>query len=207
MTFDVRTMNRLLLVSVLWCGACRNSSHDAPPPPPPAATPAEQAAKVTPPEQVAPSATTPPPPPPKVDTVDLASLKAGLAAMLPRITARQEPVAKITPTEQSRFFMHPDVAKTALLEFNTKGLSSLELAPFIQDFAGNPTCANEPTAGVVQLTWSTDTGKKNSLTVDRNYTGTVPVDLTKASRLKVEVDKGNGTTVCDWFSVGMLNVK
>src|SRR5262245_11831896 len=109
MTSDLRTCNRLLLVSLLWCGACKSTAKDkdVPPPDPYTAPSIEQAQ----PAEEAPSAP-PAPPPPKADPVDGANLKTGLATMLPRITAQIEAFGKITPTEQSRFFMHPDEAKS-----------------------------------------------------------------------------------------------
>ena len=147
---------------------------------------------------------TPPPPPAKADPVDPEGLKAGLAAMTPRISSQMEGLAKIEPTPSSRLFMHPGESRASSIEFKTKGLASLELAPFIQDLGSNKDCA-DPQAGIVELTWSID-GKKNHLKVDRTYTSVVAVDLAGSSRLKLEVDKGE-STLCDWFSVGFLNVK
>jgi hypothetical protein len=147
----------------------------------------------------------PAPPPPKPDPVDPAGLQAGLTAMTPRISAQAEGLAKIEPTPSSRLFMHPGETRAAMIEFKTKGLASLDMAPFIQDFGANKDCADNPQAGFVELTWSVD-GKKNHLKVDRNYSGVVPVSLVGSSKLKLEVDKGE-TSACDWFSVGFLNVK
>jgi hypothetical protein len=149
---------------------------------------------------------TPPAPSGKADPVDLDALKAGLAMMQPRITAEVAALGKIDVTQHSRLFMHPGDAKRASVEFDTKGLHSLELAPYIEDLRANSDCAG-PQAGVVRLSWSTDGSTKPELMVDRSYTGTVAVDLAKSSRLELDVDKGNETTLCDWFSVGFLNVK
>jgi hypothetical protein len=196
----------LVCISSVLCASCRNngSSEAQQTPAPPAPAPSEQpAAAAT--EHAAPAP--PPPPPPKSDPVDSQAMQAGLAAMQPRLKAQVEGIGKIQPTAQSRLLMHPAEDKNASLEFDTKGLTSLELAPFIQDFGQTADCQNSPNAGVVQLTWVVDNGKQNHLTVDRTYTGTVPVPLAKSSHLKLEVDKGNGTTLCDWFSVGFLNVK
>lgn len=126
--------------------------------------------------------------------------------MQPRITARVEPFTKINVTPHARLFMHPGDSKNASVELDTRGLRSLELAPFIEDLAASPDCAG-PQAGVVRLSWWTDAGQKGALTVNRSYTATIQVDLEKSSRLTLEVDEGNGTTLCDWFSVGFLDVK
>ena len=127
--------------------------------------------------------------------------------MLPRVSSKVDAFKKVEPNEHFRFFMHPDENKNAILELNTKGLASLTLSPYIEDFGGNPDCAGTPSAGIVQLTWSLDGGKKTHLTVDRTYNGLVNLDVSKSSKLKLEVDKGNDVTWCDWFSVGFLNVK
>lgn len=167
------------------------------------------AAPVTaPPADPTPSAPPPPPAvPPKVDTVDLEALKGGLAAMQPRILAQTDAFAKIEPKEHFRFFMHPSDDKNASIEFNTKGLSSLSLSPYMEDFSGNADCIGTPEAGVARLSWSIDSGKKTSLMIDRNYAGVLNIDVAKTSKLKLEVDKGNDVTYCDWLSVGFLNVK
>ncbi|HEX7669835.1 MAG TPA: hypothetical protein VF395_09640, partial [Polyangiaceae bacterium] len=92
-------------------------------------------------------------------------------------------------------------------EFNTKGLTSLAIAPYIEDFTGHADCLESPKAGIVRLTWSVDNGKKAQLMVDRTYNAVVNIDVAKSSRLKLEVDKGNDVTLCDWFSVGFVNVE
>jgi hypothetical protein len=149
----------------------------------------------------------PEPIPAKVDTMDPASLKAGLTTMNPRIVSQVDAFKKIAPNERSRLFMHPDDAKNASVEFDTKGLSSLDLSPYMEDFSSNPDCMKIPEAGVVQFSWFIDGSKKGSLTVDRHYKGIVNLNVANSSRLKLEVDKGNGVLWCDWFSVGFLNVK
>ena len=152
---------------------------------------------------------TAPPPPPKADTVDAAGLKAGLAAMLPRVVAKVEALAeaKVEPNERARFYMHPAEEKIASIEFDTKGLSSLNMAPYIEDFRSSPECVKSPEAGIARLTWYLDGAEQGQLTVDRNYNGLVDLNVANSSHLKLEVDKGNAVTWCDWFSVGFLNVK
>jgi hypothetical protein len=194
-----RLLDLVVFASALASTACDKGSSNAAPDPPQAAPIPMPSAQ----EPVA--APTPPPPPPKADPVDVEGLKAGLGAMTPRISTQVEGLAKIEPTSSSRLFMHPGETRTSSIEFKTKGLASLELAPFIQDLGSNKDCADNPQAGIVDLTWSID-GKKNHLKVDRNYTGVLPVNLAGSSRLKLEVDKGE-STLCDWFSIGFLNVK
>ena len=130
-------------------------------------------------------------------------MKAGLTLM----ESRTVNGAKLSPNERSRVRLSPEDTKSASVEFDTKGLTSIELAPFIEDLAADKGCVGNPEAGVVRLTYSLDGVKKPPITVDRNYNSVVSVDVTKKSRLKIEVDKGNGVTWCDWFTLGFLNVK
>ena len=194
----------LFVVFALSVVACKGE-RDAPSKPgTPAPVSAPPATK-----QVAPPVNTAPPAPPKADTVDPAGLKAGLGAMLPRVKAKVEALAeaKVEPNEHARFYMHPGEEKTASIEFDTKGLSSLTMAPYIEDFSSNADCVRIPEAGIARLTWYLDGAKKGQLMVDRNYNGLMDLNVAKSSRLKLEVDKGNGVPLCDWFSVGFLNVK
>jgi hypothetical protein len=156
---------------------------------------------------VAASAAAAPTYPAKVDSVDPAGLKAGLDAMVPRVLTKVDAYRKVEPNDHFRFFMHPDETKNASIEFNTKGLSSLSIAPYIEDFSGNASCMGNPEAGLVRLTWSLDGGEKTHLMVDRTYNSVMTLDVAKSSRLKLEVDKGNDVIHCDWFSVGFVNVK
>jgi hypothetical protein len=142
----------------------------------------------------------------KVDPIEPAKLKAGLEVMAPRLVAQVDAYKKIAPNPQNRYFMHPDQTKSASVEFNTQGLTSLTLSPYIGDFSHNTFCATSSKAGIVQLTCSVDGGRKNQLTVDRNYVTPIRVDVSKSSRVTLEVDKGNDVIWCDWFSVGFLDV-
>lgn len=210
MTYNFRFL-AVVAVSLL-AAACDKSPSNAAPPPAPSETPAPTATVAAAAALAsAPAASSAPPEPraPKADPVDPAALKVGLAKMLPRVTAKVEalPNAKLEPNDHFRFFMHPGDDKKTSIEFNTKGIVSLDLAPFIQDLQGAPDCANNPQAGIARLTWLVDGAKKGSALVDRNYTGVVNVGLAGSSHLKLEVDKGNELALCDWFSVGMLNVK
>jgi hypothetical protein len=192
-------------------GCSRDKPTESPPPvtegPPPSATPVAVVPPGPLPAAAAPAQPTASAVVPKTDAVDAASLKAGLDKMRPRIRAQIDGYTTIAPREDHRFFMHPDEKKNAVLEFDVKGIKSLALAPYIEDFSGNADCMGNPLAGVVQLTWSLDGGEKHAAMIDRTYDGTVKVDVGKAKRLKVEVDKGNDVTFCDWASVGFVNVE
>lgn len=197
-----RVLGHIVFVSALSIAGC-----DRDPPPPaqqaqPAPVPAPSAQV---PAEVA--SAPPPPAPSKPDAVNLDSLKAGLDTMTPRIVAQVDGYKKIEPDNRYRFFMHPDEKKAASIEFDTKGLTSISLSPFMADFSSDQGCVANPQAGVARLTWLVDGKKKGSVMVDRDYNALVNVDLTKSTRLKLEVDNGNGVIWCDWFTVGMVNVK
>lgn len=146
------------------------------------------------------------PAPSKLDAVNPERLQAGLGLMLPRVAGQVDGLSKIAPNGHFRFFIHPPEKGAASLELDTKGLAALVLSPFMEDFSSDVNCTPNDKAGIAQLTWSVDGKKKGSLLVDRNYAGLVPVDLKGSSRLKLEVDAGNGVIWCDWMTVGMVNV-
>jgi hypothetical protein len=205
MSHSIRLFAILALALPSACN--RESSNDAIPTKAADPEPLPSGA-AAPPAEPAPAPSAPPPPAivAKVDAIEGATLKAGLDVMLPRVRTQVDAFTKIAPKENHRFFMHPDEAKNAVVEFEVKGLKSLSIAPYIEDFSGNPPCVGNPAAGVVQLTWSLDGGEKHKVTIDRTYNAVIPVDVSKATRLKLEVDKGNDVTYCDWASVGFTNV-
>lgn len=145
--------------------------------------------------------------PAKVDPVAAADRKAGLAAIASRVVATGDAYEKVAPRQDDRYSLHPDTGKNASIEFDVKGLQSLTLSPYMADFSTIPDCDGNPEAGVVRMRWSLDGGALNEVTVDRNYTATIAVDTSKASRLKVEADEANGVHWCDWFGLGVVNVE
>jgi len=186
----------------LGTGCWKDSSSDAAKTEP-AAAPAATAPET--PAAVAPAAA--PAKPAKADPVAAADLKAGLAALTPRIVATVDGYQKVEPRQDDRFAMHPDAGKSASIEFDVKGLQSLTLSPYMADFSSVADCDGNPQAGVVRMRWSLDGGASNDVAVDRTYAATINVDVSKASRLKIEADEGNGVPYCDWFGVGIVDVK
>lgn len=170
---------------------------------PAATTPVpEQSADAAPQEQ-APEA---PPAAAKVDPATAASLEAGMKVMAPRLVSQTDAYSKIEP-KAFRFFMHPDQGKDAIIELDTKGLDSVTLSPYIFDFNGDASCIANTEGGIVEVLWSLDGGTPNKIMVDRNYVGLVPVQLTNSSRLKIEVNEGNGAPWCDWAGIGFIDPK
>ncbi|TAM60802.1 hypothetical protein [Rhodanobacter denitrificans] len=143
----------------------------------------------------------------KVDEVNHEELKTGLDLMTPRNTLKVDAYSKIEPLPDFRFLMHPDVEKSAVMEFDTKGLASITLSPFVEDFSKVTDCVNSPDAGVVDFTWSLDDAVPQKITIDRSYHSVIAVDVNGASRLKLKMSKGSSVISCDWGSVGFLNVK
>lgn len=147
-----------------------------------------------------------PAPAPKVDPATADSLEAGLKVMQPRIVSKIDAYSKIEP-KAFRLFMHPDQGKNAVVEFDTHGLTEVTLSPYIFDFTGDKGCEAAKDGGIVDVAWSLDGGAPNKVTVDRNYVGLLPIDLTNTSRLKLEVSEGNGVPWCDWAGIGFINSK
>lgn len=142
----------------------------------------------------------------KVDPESEEALKAGLDAMTPRMVSHTDAYSKIVP-RAFRLFMHPDQGKNAEVEFDTKGLTSVSLSPYIYDFSGDADCESNKEAGVVDVIWSLDGGAPNTVKVDRNYVDLLPIDLSNSSRLRIEVNEGNGVTWCDWAGIGFIDPK
>jgi hypothetical protein len=153
-----------------------------------------------------PPVVTPPVSEPKEDAASVADLDAGLKLILPRIQLLTDAHKKIEP-RYSRLFMHPDEAKNAIVEIDTKGLTSVTLSPYMFDLKGQADCEANKDAGVVDVAWSIDGGKPQKVTVDRKYHELATLDLTNTSRLKIEVSAGNDVIWCDWAGIGFTNVK
>ena len=133
-------------------------------------------------------------------------LKAGLAIMQPRATRTVDGYSKVEPLPGFRYFMHAALDKTASIEFDTSGLSSVTLSPLIGDFSANKGCVDDANAGVVLFTWTLDGAQPNKVTVDRNFDELIPIDVSDAKSFTVEVDSGNKSIACDWFGLGFVNV-
>lgn len=140
------------------------------------------------------------------DQVNPEDLQAGLAIMQPRASNAIDGFNKIEVLPSGRYFLHPSMEKDASIEFDTQGLASLRLAPYLGDLNANSDCLSSATAGIVKLTWALDDGAPVDLTVDRTYGGTVDINVGDAKKLKLVVNQGNGEIGCDWFSVGFTNV-
>ena len=183
--------------------ACTLAACTQPAPPP---APVEAAAAPAPPPPPPPA---PPPPAPvgKADPFALADLTTGMEAMSLRIVATEDGFEKVAPRADARFSLHPDAEKSASIEFDLVGLTSLTLSPFIADFSSSQDCMGNPDAGVVRMVWTLDGGAPNEVNVDRDYTAPIEVATGGAKRLKVVVDKGNAVHWCDWFGLGVVNVK
>lgn len=134
-----------------------------------------------------------------------AALQAGIEAMGTRVASTVDAYSKVEPTPSFRYFMHPTVEKDASIEFNTSDLSSVTLSPRIGDL--NAECAGDPAAGIVEMRYSLDGGVPTTITVDRTYNTLIPLDVSAAQKMKVDVSHGNGVATCDWFGLGVLDVK
>ncbi len=153
-----------------------------------------------------PSADVAPAPAAKVDPASAEALEAGLAAMTPRLLSQTDAYSKIEP-KAFRLFMHPDQGKNAVVEFDTKGLESVTLSPYVYDFNGDASCESNTEAGVVDLVWSVDDGAPTTVRVDRHYAELLPISLANTSKLKIEVNEGNGAPWCDWAGIGFVEPK
>jgi hypothetical protein len=102
--------------------------------------------------------------------------------------------------------MHPAEDHDAWIQFDRLGLDAVELTPKIN--ALDRQCLSYPEPGTVALNVLVD-GKPvvQGLRIDRNYDQLLHVDLRGATTLRLDVDKGEGGNVCDWFSIGVEHLQ
>jgi hypothetical protein len=121
--------------------------------------------------------------------------------MYARIEAGRSGLSPFRITEDRRIFMHPVSDRDTWAEFDVSGIAALDLAPRINPLRGG--CSTREDTGVIGL-WVSLDGKPvgTRIVVNRDYQGIVPVAVNGARRLRIDIDDGNGTEACDWFSLG-----
>jgi len=132
--------------------------------------------------------------------------RANLRWMLGRMLAQQQGLAPFRIEPDAQLFMHPADDHPATIDFNVSGLDRLELTPHINSLDDECKGFNEPgkEAGVVGLSISLD-GQPlmPRQLLDRSFQQSVPLEVKGGHDLRIEVDKGNQVSWCDWFSVGV----
>lgn len=121
--------------------------------------------------------------------------------MFQRMAARRQGAVPLGISPAGQIFMPPAKDHAGWVEFDVSGLASLTLAPRINPLTAG--CKANPQAGVVGVGVTLDGHPlRPRFIVDRDYARSLAVDVSGARRLRVAVDPGNGTTDCDWFSLG-----
>jgi hypothetical protein len=135
-----------------------------------------------------------------------ADRRSNLQWLLARESNRQDGAAPIIVQSDDQLFMHPAEDHDAWIQFDRLGLDAVELTPKIN--ALDRQCLSYPQSGIVALNVLVD-GKPvvEGLKIDRGYDQPLHVDLRGASTLRLDVDKGEGGTVCDWFSIGVEHLQ
>jgi hypothetical protein len=140
----------------------------------------------------------------------VATKMANLTWLVGREEAQQAGAAPFRIDQDAQLFMHPSEGHSTWIDFNVTGADDLVLTPHINSLDPGCKAMNTPgkEAGVVGLTVSLD-GKPlvPRLLVDRNYEQALPVKLAGGHTLRIEVDKGNQVSSCDWFSVGVSKLE
>ncbi len=125
--------------------------------------------------------------------------------MFARIAAQRIGFGPFRITRKNRIFMHPVNDHAAWADFDVSGIADITLAPGINPLLGS--CLTRNDTGIVGVRLSLDGhALLPRFVVDRNYAKRVPVHVAGATRLRVEVDDGNGTVDCDWFSLGFPRI-
>lgn len=126
--------------------------------------------------------------------------------MIGREKASQQGAAPFQVQVNAQLFMHPAMDHDAWIDFDVKGLDTIRLRPRINTLDKACSAMNSPgeEAGVVGLNLQLD-GRPllPRMIIDRYYDKTLTLDVTNGHTMRVDVDKGNKVTSCDWFSVGV----
>ncbi len=131
----------------------------------------------------------------------VSSVATNAQFMFQRMAARQQGDVTLRISPAGQIFMPPAKNHAGWIEFDVSGMASLTLAPRINPLTAG--CKANPEAGVVGVRITLD-GRplRSRFIVNRDHTRPLVLDVSGARRLRVEVDQGNATTNCDWFSIG-----
>lgn len=124
--------------------------------------------------------------------------------------ARQDGFSPITLEHDYRLFMPPPDTQSAWIDFRVKSIEEITFSPRIKPLTPECKALNAPgkEGGVAGLTLLLDGEPVASRKiVDRNYRGAITVKTGDAQTLRVVVDKGNDVSWCDWFSIGVDEMK
>jgi hypothetical protein len=135
-----------------------------------------------------------------------ADRRSNLQWLLAHESGRHEGAAPIIVQSDDQLFMHPAEDHDAWIQFDRLGLDAVELTPRIN--ALDRQCLSYPKPGIVALNILVD-GKPavQGLKIDPGYSQLLHVDLHGATTLRLDVDKGEGGTTCDWFSIGVEHLQ
>jgi hypothetical protein len=131
---------------------------------------------------------------------------ANIRWLLSRKKAEHQGLLPFSTDRDAQLLMHPADDHSAWMEFDVAGIDKLLLTPRINPLSNECKAMNQPgkEAGVVGLTVMMD-GKPvvPRFIVDRTYKDKLSIATQGGRTLRIEVDKGNDVTWCDWFSVGV----
>lgn len=133
------------------------------------------------------------------------NLAAGLKVMQPRLLSTEGGLGDVIVMPEHRFLMHPDLGRPSVATFDLSGLSSVTLSPKIKDLSADADCLANADAGLVMLSWNAGPNASGTQQIDRNFDQLIELKLEGVDRLELQVDDGNGSITCDWFTIGFLN--
>lgn len=138
------------------------------------------------------------------------SKRANLRWLMSREKARQTGYSPFEVSRNGQLMMPPAEDHSAWLDVDVADINGLVLSPRINPLNAECKAMNTPgkEAGVVGLQLSLD-GKVivPRKIIDRDDDDvSLPVDVSDGRTLRIEVDKGNDVSWCDWFSVGVTKL-
>lgn len=132
-------------------------------------------------------------------------LKASADHMMSLISGKHEEISPIKVSSDGALAMHPGRGVSSWVEFNTGSLRSMDLYPAVRI---NAACRENPEAGIVGLTIYTDGSQLGDrILLRREDRPMLRIGLNGAKTLKIELDQGNDSVTCDWFSVGLRSTR
>lgn len=130
--------------------------------------------------------------------------------MMARKTASQVGYLPFSLDGNAQLFMHPAEDHPAWIDFDLEGIDALELTPQIKPLTPDCLALNKPgqEAGMVGLRVAIDGRPIMPRTlIDRNLHTSLAVETNGGKVMRIEVDKGNQVSWCDWFDIGFRTLE
>ncbi|MGN2252862.1 hypothetical protein ACFWZ4_05765 [Frateuria sp. GZRe12] len=125
--------------------------------------------------------------------------------MFARLLRERSGSGSVHLNARRRITLAPSRDHVAMAEFDVTGLASMSLVPRIDNLLGRCLARNDTGVVGVHLLLD-DVPVMPRFVVDRDYGKVLDLPIHGGRRLRIEVDKGNATTDCDYFALGFSDI-